>query len=166
MAPPKNMDELRALRRKYAETQRQKKLELLKTVEVPESAPRIELSEVQPEPAPEPLKGDEGAEPGDAPIPAEEEKPKVSEAEARPLQLGWRLRARRDLLFLLRSVLRYRDVTPEVHGPIIEAMQKFEPSAEGEMLSAEGVQGYEPKVDLWALEGGRKRLVLFPRGHL
>src|SRR5437773_7620643 len=99
--------------------QREKEAELLKTVEVPESAPRIELSEAQPEPAPEPLKGDEGAEPGDAPTPAEEEKPKVSEAEARPLQLGWRLRARRDLLFLLRSVLRYRDVTREVHGPIL-----------------------------------------------
>src|SRR5947208_3835062 len=160
MAKPKNMDELRALRRKYAETQRQKKLELLKTaaspelcrgVEIPESAPRIELSEAQPEPAPEPLKGDEGPEIGDTAPPPEDEKPKVSEAEARPLQLGWRLRARRDLLFLLRSVLRYRDVTREVHGPIIDAMQKFEPSAEGELLSADGVQGYEPKVDLWGL---------------
>ncbi len=109
-------------------------------------------------------------------------------------ELQWfrmRARGRSDLLFLAREVLQYRDIEPEVHGPIIEKLQKLptrqdvfalldpagKPLFKGgtDAMSPEGVVSYTPIeraswtgacADVWHLKGYRKRLFLDPRGHL
>ena len=76
-----------------------------------------------------------------------------------------RHQARTDLLFLCNEVLGYKDVTVDVHGPILDAVQKFY----GGTDTFDGrVWRYTPACDLWLLNDGkpRKRLYLFPRGHL
>ena len=70
-----------------------------------------------------------------------------------------RQRARTDLLWLCNEVLQYKDVEAAVHGPIIELLQKFKGGIDDD-------KGYRPAVDVWELEGPRKRLFLDPRGHL
>lgn len=60
----------------------------------------------------------------------------------------------------------------EVHGPIIEAMQKFKGWEESHKSVSEFNQALNgkffgsPLVPFETLEGSRKNLILFPRGHL
>lgn len=73
-----------------------------------------------------------------------------------------RQRCRTDL-FLLCRVLGYKDVHEQVHGPLLEALQKFKGGTE------ENVNGkwvYRPHLPHWQLEGSRQNLFLYPRGHL
>lgn len=81
--------------------------------------------------------------------------------------LGDRHRARTDLLWLCNEVLGYKDISRELHGPIIDRLQHFQGGKD--YVNAKGVLEpalYEPNVDLWHLEGNRKNLFLDPRGHL
>jgi len=78
-----------------------------------------------------------------------------------------RNRARTDLLWFCREVLRYRDVDDAVHGPICENLQQFKGGKD--TVDAKGVlrpKEYLPEVPLWELTGPRNRLFLDPRGHL
>ena len=68
-----------------------------------------------------------------------------------------RQRGRTDLLWLSQEVLRYKDIDPVVHGPIIDSLQKFKGGEDGP-------KGYVPFVTCWELEGPRERMVLDPRG--
>lgn len=86
--------------------------------------------------------------------------------------------ARTDLLWLCNVILGYRDVSREVHGPILDALQAFPGATE----SHKSVQDYadalagkvlwEPKCQMehlpWnsAWEADRQSLFLYPRGHL
>jgi predicted phage terminase large subunit-like protein len=72
--------------------------------------------------------------------------------------------SRTNLLYLCREVLGYKDVSQEVHGEIIDTLQKFKGGTE-EFLP-EGKIVYTPACSLWELEGPRNTLILFPRGHL
>lgn len=76
-----------------------------------------------------------------------------------------RQRCRTDLIYLCQKVLGYVDVDAEVHGPICEGLQQFKGGSD--RYTSEGMFiDYEPFVSLWHLEGKRKTLILFPRGHL
>ena len=78
-----------------------------------------------------------------------------------------RNRARTDLLWLCREVLRYRDVDDSVHGPICAKLQQFHGGTD--VIDRHGIlktKEYKPSVPLWELTGPRKRLFLDPRGHL
>lgn len=89
-----------------------------------------------------------------------------------------RHRARTDLLYLCNEVLGYKDVSMEVHGPIIEALQRFQGVIEGHKTQADYLEAlmgnkalFTPICPFTALEpcgfrGKRKNLILFPRGHL
>ena len=77
-----------------------------------------------------------------------------------------RQRARTDLFWLLTEVLQYRDIERKVHDPIIEHLQKFPGGTDYVNKFSGKFLKYEPKVDLWHLQGPRKRLILYPRGHL
>jgi phage terminase large subunit-like protein len=82
--------------------------------------------------------------------------------------LEYRQRGRTDLLWFCRRVLKYSDVCAEVHGPIIEKLQKFKGGKDKHEIINDKLflQGYTPACDLWDLEGPRKRLFLDPRGFL
>ena len=75
-----------------------------------------------------------------------------------------RQRARTDLMFLMQDLLGYKDVNPDVHGPIIDKLQHFRGGTDA--LGPNGQIQYRPHMDLWYLEGKRSRLILDPRGHL
>jgi predicted phage terminase large subunit-like protein len=77
---------------------------------------------------------------------------------------GKRQRARTDLLFLCNEVLGYKDVEAELHGPIIEKIQKFPGGVD--KFNAQGLWTYEPHGEVWDLEGPRNQLFLYPRGTL
>lgn len=77
-----------------------------------------------------------------------------------------RHRARTDLLFLCNEVLEYKDVCADVHGPIIEKLQKFKGGTEYVHPHTQVWTGYEPDGLCWDLEGPRESLFLDPRGHL
>ena len=77
-----------------------------------------------------------------------------------------RQRARTDLLFLAKDVLDYKDVGTIVHGRMIQHMQHFLGGTDYVNKWSGKFLKYEPKVSLWHLKGPRKRLVLYPRGHL
>jgi len=89
---------------------------------------------------------------------------------------GWkrtRQKARTDLLFLCNVILGHKDVSQKVHGPILDALQKFEGWDEPhetvqDLNTAFGTRKLlgNPKVSMWDLKGGRKKLFLYPRGHL
>jgi len=74
-----------------------------------------------------------------------------------------RQRARTDLWYLM-DVLGYKDVDREVHGPLVDNMPKFLGGKE-EILSNNRFV-YTPMKPLWEMESVRKRLFLYPRGHL
>lgn len=78
-----------------------------------------------------------------------------------------RNRARTDLLWLAREVLRYRDVDDAVHGPIAGKLQHF--GGGKDVVDHHGTlkpKEYKPKIPLWELTGPRNSLFLDPRGHL
>jgi len=74
--------------------------------------------------------------------------------------------ARTDLLYLCNKILEYPDVTKEVHGPIIDRLQKFHGGTEH--LSSMGIIGYKPKVPIHKLARvpHKDKLFLDPRGNL
>lgn len=76
-----------------------------------------------------------------------------------------RQRGRVDLLWLCREVLGYEDIEPDVHGPVVEHLQQL-PGGTDHFDHQGRLRGYSPKEDIWRLNGPRRRLILYPRGHL
>jgi hypothetical protein len=78
----------------------------------------------------------------------------------------WRQRCRTDLYDLCK-ILGYNDVCPEVHGQMVDALQKFKGGRDWrDEISLDG-SGYSPYVpDFWQLRGNRKNLILISRDHL
>lgn len=74
-----------------------------------------------------------------------------------------RQKCRTDLLKLC-VVLGYKDVNQEVHGPLIDSLQKFPGGKETEVRAH--VWKYEPFIPHWQLTGSRRNLFLYPRSHL
>lgn len=74
-----------------------------------------------------------------------------------------RHRARTDLFFLMTDMLGYKDIDKDVHGPILDKLPQFHGGIDE--TDKKGFT-YRPLRDIWSLEGLRKRLVLYPRGHL
>lgn len=74
-----------------------------------------------------------------------------------------RQECRTNLEFLCREVLGFKDVNRKVHGPLLDALQKF-PGGEDKVVNGKLV--YTPYKQLWQLEGSRQNLFLYPRGHL
>lgn len=82
-----------------------------------------------------------------------------------------RQKGRTNLLWLCRNVLGYKDVSRAVHGPILDALQKFQGGTEEVTQRPNGSfaltpKSYTPACDLWQLEGARNVAVFYPRGHL
>lgn len=82
-----------------------------------------------------------------------------------------RWRARTDLVWLCNTVLNMPDVSWDVQGPFIEKLQKFpEPASLEESEKHDHFTGskweYRPLTPLYDLPGGRRVLILDPRGHL
>lgn len=83
-----------------------------------------------------------------------------------------RLRARTDLQFLCNHVLGYKDVDPEVHGPVINTLQKFPRPTKAQFETYDilnrdtGKWEYKPLMPMTEMPGKRRRLILDPRGHL
>jgi predicted phage terminase large subunit-like protein len=89
-----------------------------------------------------------------------------------------RHKARTDLVWLSNTILGYPDVSERVHGPILEALQKFPGAVEFHKTVADyqaAMQGkvlWEPKCKMELLppndgfEQSRDNLILFPRGHI
>lgn len=75
-----------------------------------------------------------------------------------------RQRARTDLWFLMDAILGYKDIERAVHGPIVDLLPVLYGGADA--IQSNGTIVYTPDVDFWSLPGDRKRLFLFPRGHL
>jgi len=84
---------------------------------------------------------------------------------------------RTSLLYLCQNVLGYKDVSKEVHGPMVRALQKFKGGKDaGDNIMYNGraspgtfknlIDNYQPAIPMWDLEGPRKLLILWPRGHL
>lgn len=84
---------------------------------------------------------------------------------------------RTSLLWLCQNVLGYKDVSKEVHGPMCRVLQKFkggEDSGDNKLFSGrvspgtfkDLIENYKPACEMWELEGVRKLLLLWPRGHL
>lgn len=80
--------------------------------------------------------------------------------------LQYREWGRTDLLWLCHYVLDYRDIDADVHGPLIDGLQKFPGRKEGVDPVSLRLVYSEPRRPLWNLEGPRKRIFLFPRLHL
>lgn len=78
------------------------------------------------------------------------------------------------MLFLAQDILGYKDVCKEVHGPLIDTLQKFpEPKNQAEYFDhdqydqARRAWKYKPLIEsMQKLPGKRRRLILFSRGHL
>jgi predicted phage terminase large subunit-like protein len=77
-----------------------------------------------------------------------------------------RQRARTDLLFLCNTVLNFPDVAPDPHGELIEKLQKFRGGTDVVDEKTGVWKFYKPACSCWELEGPKKRLFLWPRGHL
>lgn len=83
--------------------------------------------------------------------------------------LRWKCRT--DLEFLCQNVLNYQDVNRDLHGPIIDILQKFPYPKTQQAFEQHDVWNgktwvYKPLCDMQALEGGRRALILDPRGYL
>lgn len=83
----------------------------------------------------------------------------------------YRQMARTSLLYLCGYVLGYKDVTWQVHGPIIDALQHFKGGHEDcEQIDRDRftlkVGSYQPACPLYDLKGSRQNLFLYPRYHL
>lgn len=80
-----------------------------------------------------------------------------------------RWRGRSDLFWLAREVLNYRDIDDAVHYPIRDIVQQFpvpDKSLWGnyDKVTASGCRYLKPFLPLQQLPGGRRRLILDPRG--
>lgn len=90
------------------------------------------------------------------------------EVEEQLREARWRCRT--DLIFLCNYVLGYNDVTEELHGPVVDILQKFplppiEKRRECDKL-VNGVWQYTPAQNIEDLEGKRRMLLLDSRGFL
>lgn len=77
---------------------------------------------------------------------------------------------RTDLLFLCTRILGYKDITKEVHGPLLNVLQQF-PLPPVELrkkvdIVEPGLMEYTPWQDRDKLEGKRRMLMLDPRSGL
>jgi predicted phage terminase large subunit-like protein len=86
---------------------------------------------------------------------------------------NWRMarwKARTDLGYLCREILDYPDVSDVVHEPIMRVLQKFPlptPSqAETNDKVVRGQWVYTPLTPMYSLSGGRRALIIDPRGFL
>jgi predicted phage terminase large subunit-like protein len=81
-----------------------------------------------------------------------------------------RWKARTDLTYLAKDILGYKDVIGPQRFPFMNLLQKFPLPTPGEMEKLERLNGgnwvYTPHTDLTALPGGRRVLILDPRGFL
>lgn len=80
--------------------------------------------------------------------------------------LADRERGRRDLLWLCNDILAYKDVSRQVHGPILDQLQKFQGRREVIDANTLKIVSSEPRVKMEEMEGPRNQLFLYPRGHL
>lgn len=71
---------------------------------------------------------------------------------------------RRNLLYLCNYVLGYEDVRKEVHGEILDRLQKFIPGTDVVDMQT-GICTYTPGCKLSELEGSHNNLFLYPRSH-
>lgn len=67
-------------------------------------------------------------------------------------------------LYALCALLGYLDVTEDVHGPIIDRLQKFMGGSDVER--PDGTFEYIPACPVYQLQGARREIFLDPRGHL
>lgn len=82
-----------------------------------------------------------------------------------------RWKCRTDLHYLSKYVLNYKDIETNVHGPVLDILQKFPvPKNLEEFEKNELWNGkqfvYRPLLPMQKLPGGRRVLILDPRGHL
>ena len=88
-----------------------------------------------------------------------------------------RQKGRTNLGWLCRQVLGYKDVSQQVHGPILDVLQQFKGGDEEVTAGSQANQfklvqkSYKPFIPLWQLERPeahphRSNLILYPRGHL
>lgn len=81
-----------------------------------------------------------------------------------------RWRARTDLGFLCRDILNYKDVSDEIHGPLMSRLQKFPYPTDAQFRENDqiinGTWVYKPIKKITQLEGGRRLLILDSRGFL
>jgi hypothetical protein len=77
-----------------------------------------------------------------------------------------RQKARVDLEYLCRDVLNFKDVSREVHGAMLDHLQKFEGGKDDVSYLEYRHKGYTPKVAIEDLVGTRRRLILISRGCL
>jgi hypothetical protein len=88
--------------------------------------------------------------------------------------LQMRQRARTDLIWLCNEVLGYPDVCQSVHGPIIDALQKFQGGTDeliGKKIFDDGKFAYtkieyKPVMEFSELACDSQNLILIPRDHL
>lgn len=77
---------------------------------------------------------------------------------------------RTDLHFLCTEVLGYRDIRVDVHGPVLNIVQKFPLPLAEHITNVDIVKPnfirYLPHKDLYSLPGGRRVLLLDPRSGL
>lgn len=82
--------------------------------------------------------------------------------------LRWKCRT--DLMFLCNEVLDYKDVCPEVHGELINRLQKFPVPTKEQFEKNDVWTGttwiYKPIKHILDLPGKRRRLILDARSHL
>lgn len=94
---------------------------------------------------------------------------KFSAAEINQFRM-LRWKARTDLGFLCREILNYKDVSDEIHGPFMNKLQKFPIPTPEQFAENDKVVGgkwiYKPLQRHTSLPGGRKVLILDPRGWL
>lgn len=94
---------------------------------------------------------------------------KLSAAEINQFRM-LRWKARTDLGFLCREILNYPDVSDDIHGPILNILQKFPVPTEIQFSENDKIVGgkwvYTPIQRHTSLPGGRKVLILDPRGWL
>lgn len=81
-----------------------------------------------------------------------------------------RWKCRTDLGYLCREVLGYPDVSDEIHGPVLKILQQFsvptrEQFQEHDKIGHYGWE-YKPLQRMTSLPGGRRVLILDPRGWL
>jgi len=81
-----------------------------------------------------------------------------------------RWKARTDLRWFANEILGYRDVSEEVHGPLLSRLQKF-PSPDSVTIEqndrfVNGTWEYRPLIPMMDLPGKRRLLILDSRGCL
>ncbi len=93
----------------------------------------------------------------------------VNEKQLEKIRIN-RWRARTDILFLCNKILDYPHVEAQMHGPIIDILQKFPVPTLQQALEHDKWTGktfeYKPLKKMMQLEGKRRSLILWPRSTL